>query len=269
MSGGTALLAIGRRELMAYLLSPVGALVAALFLFFTALVHFVAAPALMGTGFAQGQPASLRLFFQVGVWVFFVVGPAISMRTLSEEFRLGTIESLLTAPVTEAQIILGKFLGAMGFLVLMLVPTLIYVVALEQHGRPDYGELFCGYLGLLLVGGTYLASGILASTATSSQVLAYLGTIFFWLILLMAAQALPLLAARAEALAGPEPGALVGWAIGGLRGVAAVLEHGNPVMRTRGFVIGLLDSFNVVFFFVFTVVFLMAAIRGLKSRRWT
>ena len=263
------MLAIARRELFSYLLTPVGYVITALFLFFASLVYFAAAPLLLGSGFSQGQPASLRLFFQIGVWVFFVIGPAISMRTISDELRLGSLESLMTSPVTETQVILGKFFGSFGFLILMLLPTVLFVFALERYGRPDYGELLCGYLGLLLIGAAYLASGILASTLTSSQVLAYISTVFFWLILLLATMALPYLATLAEGLSARSENSevlerLFVW----MQHAARFLAAGNPLTRVRGFVIGLVDTFNIVYFVSFTVVLLVAAIRSLELRRW-
>lgn len=265
----SATIAIARRELRSYLFSPVGPLLIALFVFFTALVYFAAAPLLVGGGFSEGQPASLGLFFEIGVWVFFFVGPAISMRTLSEETRLGTLEMLMTAPVGETQVILGKFAGAFGFLVVMLVPTAVFVFALEQFGRPDYGEVACGYLGLLLVGAAYLASGILASTLTSSQMMAYLTTIFFWLILLLATVALPRLAPLAEGLAArPGNGPLLDAILPRVDAAASILTLANPLTRVHGFIIGLVDTFNIVYFLSFTAVFLVAASRVLASRRW-
>ncbi|MDY7110596.1 MAG: ABC transporter permease [Planctomycetota bacterium] len=264
----SATLAIARRELLAYMLSPAGYIVTALFLFFTSLVYFVVAP-LAQMGFSQGRPASLRLFFQIGVWVLFVIGPAISMRTISEELRLGTLESLLTAPITEAQIILGKFFGSLGFLVLMLLPTVLFVFALERYGRPDYGELLCGYLGLLLIGAALLASGMLISTLTSSQVLAYIATIFFWLILLLATMALPFLASQAEGLAGrPGNSATLETMLEWLQATARFLAPANPGARVFDFVNGLVDSFNIVYFVSLTILFLVAAIRALGARRW-
>ncbi|MBT8486750.1 MAG: ABC transporter permease subunit [Phycisphaerales bacterium] len=265
----SATVAIARRELMSYVLSPVGAVVTALFLFFTGLVYFVAAPLLLGSGFSPGQPATMRLFFEISVWVFFLVGPALSMRTVSDELRLGTLEMLMTAPVGETQVIVGKFIGALGFLLLMLAPTLVFVVALEWYGRPDYGEILSGYVGLVLVGSAFLASGILASTLTSSQVLAYLTTIFLWLVVLLATIALPNLAALAEGVARrPDTSPIVVELLGALETVARFLAAGSPIARMRGFILGLMDSFGIVYFVSFTIVFLVAAIRSLGLRRW-
>jgi ABC-2 type transport system permease protein len=261
-------LTIARRELFAFLLTPVGWLVTAMFLFFTSLVYFAAAPMLVGGGFSQGQPASLRSFFQVGVWVFIVIGPALSMRTISEEIRLGTLEALLTAPVSEAQVILGKFLGSLGFLLVMLLPTLVYVIALEWYGRPDYGELLCGYAGMVLLGAACLATGILASTLTASQMLAYLITIFLWLILLIATMLLPYLATVAGGLAETEgTSATLTVLLDVGQHAARFLAGGNPLLRVQGFVIGLVDTFNVVYFLVVIIVSLVAAVKALELRR--
>lgn len=261
--------AIARRELASYLLTPTGYVIAALFLFFTSLVYFVVAPLLLTTGFTQGQPASLRMFFQIGIWVLFLIAPAISMRTFSEELRLGTLESLMTAPVTDTHVVVGKFAGALGFLVIMLLPTLIFVYALERFGRPDYGELACGYLGLILVGGAFLASGVLASVLTSSQALAYILTVFFWMIFLLGTGALPKLASVAEGLSGrPGNSAQLEWILHKGRALASFLAVGNPMTRAHGFIIGLLDTFNIVFFVSFAAVFLVVAVKALGMRRW-
>jgi ABC-2 type transport system permease protein len=266
----SATIAIARRELASYLLSPAGYLIAAMFLFLAALVYFAILPWIFASGFSQGQPATLRVFFQVGVWVFIIVGPALSMRALSEEYRLGTIEILMTSPISEAKVILGKFLGSFGFLVLMLLPTVLYVVALERFGRPDYGELLAGYLGLLLVGAAFVATGLFASTLTSSQVLAYVATLFFWIVLLLATKALPQLVPFAEGLADrPGNSVLLETALTWFIAAGGVLAACDPTARAGAFINGLIDTFNVVYFLALTLIFIVAAIKSLAARRWT
>ena len=130
-------LAIAGRELRAYFLSPTGYVVAALFLLLLGIVFIVRA-------FDQGQPASLRPVFDIGAWVLLFICPAISMRAISEERRLGTFEALMTCPVSETEVILGKFGAGVGLLCVILAPTALYVLALELYGRPDYGELASG-----------------------------------------------------------------------------------------------------------------------------
>lgn len=242
----TALLAITGRELRAFFLTPGGYVVAALFMLANGwfFVRHV---------FGPGEMATLRPVFAFGMVIFILMCPAITMRMISEELRLGTIETLMTAPVTEAQVILGKFAAALLFLALLLAPTALFVVALERYGRPDYGELMCGYLGLVLAASLFLASGILASTLTANQVVAYLITVFFWLLLILLTRGLP----QTDLL----PAA---WRDGAAAALAAV----DPDRRMRDFSIGLVDTANVVYFASASAVLLVAAILALGARRW-
>jgi len=259
--------AIAGRELRAFLCAPSGYVIMAMFLLFTGLLLFVLGPVL-GSGFAAGKPASLRVLFSGAVWVLLLVAPAVTMRSISEELRLGTFESLMTSPVSALQIVLGKFLGALGYLTAALLPTLLYIIAFERYGQPDYGELACGYLGMLLAGCAFLASGVLASTLTPSQVLAYLLTMFFWLVLLVVTKGLPLLgqylgaaAAQSDSAASAEGAAR---AIDQLMSVLFALD---PHRRLEDFSIGLLDTGNVVYFIVMTGLFLLAAVASVAMRR--
>ena len=264
------LLAIARREYTALLLTPAGFIIAALFMFLCAMIYFVIAPNLFGTGFRQGQPASLRLFFETGAWVLFLVAPAISMRTISDELRTGTMETLLTAPVSEWVIVMGKFAGAMGVLITMLLPTLLMPLAMEVYGRPDHGEIISGYLGLLLLGSACMASGMFFSSLTASQVLSFLATVFFWMILLMATLGLPAAAAALGELSAQDGGGV--WLLrlsSLLESAARLAGEINPVLHLRSFVLGLIDSYSVAVFLALTAAFLVLAIRALEWRRWT
>jgi ABC-2 type transport system permease protein len=234
------ILALAGRELRSQFLSPVGYIITALFLLMAGLIF-------VRYTLDQGQPASLRPVFELGTWMLLFICPAITMRAISEERRLGTFEMLMTCPVSEAQVIFGKFLAAIAFLVLMFVPTAAHVAVLEVYGRPDYGELLCGYLGLGLAGGVYLSAGILASTLTTSQVVAFLAALFFWLALSIGAKLLP-------------PYLHEPWA------TAAFAADPDP--RLRDFAIGLIDSSNVIYFLSLTAVFLLAATRSLEARKW-
>jgi len=235
-----AVAAIVGREVRSNFLSPVGYLVAALFAAITGVIF-------LARTFEQGQPASMRLVFEWGTWLLLFVCPAISMRMIAEEKRMGTWEMLNSCPVSERGIVLGKFLGGMIFLAIVLLPTLVQVLALERYGRPDYGEIACGYLGLLLAGAAYLSSGLLASALCASQVIAFLLTLFFWLGLSLCAKLLPAyVPAR--------------W--------ADVAFASDPDPRLRDFAIGLLDTSNIVFFCTLTIFFLIAATRVVRAGRW-
>ena len=233
-------LAIAGREFRAVLLSPAGYIVTALYALFACMAFVFFA-------FDQGRPASMRVVFEASLWLLMFVCPAISMKAIAEGRRMGTFEMLMTSPVREGQVIVGKFLGCLGFLVIILLPTLIPVLVLEMYGRPDYGEVLCGYLGLLLVGSAYLATGIFASTVTISQAAAFLMTLFFWLILGVGTRTL-------TRLVGPP------W--------SEAVFAADPDPRLRDFAIGLIDSANVVYFVSFTAVFLIIAVKSLEIARW-
>ena len=235
-----AVAAIVGREVRSSFLSPVGYLVTALFASITGVIF-------LARTFEQGQPASMRLVFEWGTWLLLFVCPAISMRMIAEEKRMGTWEMLNSCPVSERGIVLGKFLGGMIFLAIVLLPTLVQVLALERYGRPDYGEIACGYLGLLLAGAAYLSSGLLASALCASQIIAFLLTLFFWLGLSLCAKLLP----------GYVPAR---W--------ADVAFASDPDPRLRDFAMGLLDTSSIVFFCTLTAFFLIAAAHVLRAGRW-
>lgn len=234
------LIAIASREYASFFRTPLGWVVIALFI------------ALSGVFFSSrvlqpGEPASLRPLF--GIWwgLLLVVAPAISMRLFSDEIRTGTIEPLLTAPISEATIIAGKYAAAVLFLATMLAPSVVYVLILQSLAPVDPGPIAAGYLGILLLGMLYLAVGTLASVLTSSQTLAFLGTLFAFILL-------DLLAAVAGgALPSPIPDIL--FAI-------------SPNLRMADFAKGVIDTANIAYFLTMSFWFLAVAAIVLQSRRW-
>ncbi len=239
-----ATLAIASREVGSLLRLPVGWVVIALFTFLSAVIF------VNGT-LIPGQPATMRYFFASASWMLIPVAPAISMRLISEELRSGSIEPLRTAPVSDSAVVWGKYLGAVGFLGLMLAPTLALVVVLVAVGdpKPDPGPIITGYLGLGLVGMLYLAVGLLASTLTSSQTLAFLGTLMF-LILMMVLSGVVATA-----------GSLPEWLSKALVGVGVQA-------RVRDLAKGVIDTGNVVFFLAGSAWFVLLASAALSTRRW-
>lgn len=236
----TALLAIAHREFASFFRTPLGWVVIALFVCLSS-IFFV------GRTLVPGSPASMREFF--GIWwgLLLVIAPAISMRLFSEELRTGMIEASLTAPVSDAALVLGKFLAGLAFLITMLLPTIIYVLVLESLSRPDFGPIVSGYLGLVLLGMLYIAIGTVASVLTASQTLAFLGTLFALLVL-------DVLAAR---LAADAPDLV-------RRALFAI----SPSIRANDFSRGLIDSGNVAYFVVASGWCLALATLILQSRRW-
>lgn len=169
-------LVIARRELGAFFRVPLGWIVMALFLFLSGFVF-------VRFSLQPGTPATMRDFFSFWWRVLIIVSPAISMRLLAEEHRTGTIDPLMASPVSELSVVAGKFLGAFGFLCVCLAPTLVYAGLLLLLAKPDPGPMLAGYLGIALLGAFQIALGLLFSSLTSSQTLAFLATLVTLMIL--------------------------------------------------------------------------------------
>ncbi len=160
-------LIVARRELGGYFATPVAVVFIVIFLALQGVLTFN-----LGNFFDRDQ-ADLVPFFQFLPWVFLLLVPAITMRLWAEERRLGTIEMLLTLPITQAQAVVGKFLAAWAFCAIALVLTFPFVITVNILGSPDNGVIATGYLGALLVAGCFLAIGSALSAATKNQVIAY------------------------------------------------------------------------------------------------
>ncbi|MFG0283756.1 MAG: ABC transporter permease [Phycisphaerales bacterium JB039] len=234
--------AIAMRELSSLFRVPVGWIVVALWLFLWALLFFQLC-------LIPGQPATLRPLFAISSWLLLPVAPAISMRLFSEELRSGAIEPLMTAPVSEASLAIGKFAGAVIFLALMLAPTLVFVGVLWIYADPppDPGPILAGYLSLLLLGALFIAVGMLASSLTSSQTLAFLGALLFMLLWM-------LVTTQGER-----------WAPERLRPVLASL---SLEARLGDFAKGVIDTGHLVFFGAVSALFICATTAALAARRW-
>lgn len=232
--------AVAGREFASFFRVPLGWIVIALFLCLSS-VFFTR------NAIIPGEPATMREFF--GVWwgLLIVICPAISMRLFSEEHRTGTIETVLTAPVSEASLVTGKFLAALMFLIAMLLPSLVFVAVLASLARPDFGPIVSGYLGLLLLGSLYIAIGCLSSSLTSSQTLAFLSTMFVLLALDIGPRQL---------------GALLPEEIGRL------VVNATPSLRMADFARGLIGSANAAFFLLTSFWFLALCVVLMQSRRW-
>jgi len=161
------ILIIARRELGGYFLTPVAWVFIVIFLVLQGVLTFN-----LGNFFDRNQ-ADLTPFFEFVPWVFLLLVPAITMRLWAEERRLGTIELLLTMPITETEAVLGKFLAAWAFCAIALALTFPFIVTVNILGHPDNGVIVTGYLGSLLVAGAFLSIGAALSAATKNQVIAF------------------------------------------------------------------------------------------------
>src|SRR5579875_335843 len=159
-------LIIAKRELNAYFATPVAWVFIIIFLLLQGTLTFS-----LGDFFDRNQ-ADLLSFFQFLPWVFVLLVPAITMRLWAEERRLGTIELLLTLPVTQAQAVVGKFLAAWAFCAIALALTFPFVITVNILGSPDNGVIGVSYLGALLVAASFLSVGAAMSALTKNQVIA-------------------------------------------------------------------------------------------------
>lgn len=156
---------IMKRELKSYFSGPIGYIVTGLFLIISGFIFF-------STFFLQNR-AELRSFFSLLPVLLSFFIPALTMRVFAEEKRVGSIETLMTLPVTETNVVAGKFLAVFIETLVMIAPTLFYVVAAEIFGEPDYGPIVGGYIGAIFLCACFVAIGLFASSATKNQIIAF------------------------------------------------------------------------------------------------
>jgi ABC-2 type transport system permease protein len=154
------------KELKSYFIAPIAYIVIAIFLLITGWFFF-------STFFLYNQ-ASLRNFFSLLPLIFSFIIPAVTMRLFSEEIHVGSYEILMTLPLTFAEVIVGKFLAAVAFVMIMLLPTLSYTVTIALLGKLDLGPIIGGYIGAIFLGALFSAIGLLASALTRNQIIAFI-----------------------------------------------------------------------------------------------
>lgn len=231
---------ISRKELKSYLSSPMAYIVTAMFL------------AISGTFFSVYLAAtnyvdtSIKGFLNAAQILILLFAAVLTMRLVAEERKLGTWELLLTSPVRDSQIILGKFVGSFAVLAGMLLLTLYYPFLLIVFGDPDLGAIGTSYLGLLLLGAACLAIGVFASTLTSNQIVAAVvsGAMLFALWFL---------------------GAVESFATGALKEVLSYLSLSH---HFADFTRGIVDTRAVVYYLGVTALFLQLAIGSVEAGRW-
>lgn len=232
------ILAVAEREVRSYFVSPVAWVVTAMFI---AMWGF-----LFGVILSGSREANLRPVLNNFSVTFLLAGPLITMRLIAEEARTGTLELLLTQPLREVELVLGKYLGAIVFLVFMLAMTLYFPILLEIFGNPDEGPMVAGYIGVLLQGMAFLAIGLMASALTQNQIIAAAVT-FVTLLILWLSDAL----ARV---------------VGGT--AAQVAQYVSITKRFEDMPRGVLDTKDVVFFLSIVVVCLFITTQLISARRW-
>ena len=156
---------IMRREMKSFFSGPIAYIVSGLFLIISGVLFF--------STFFLNNSADLRQFFlNLPVLMSFFI-PALTMRVFAEERRIGSIETLMTLPVKESQVVTGKFLASFFSTLIMIAPTIFYVITVEIFGSPDYGPIITGYIGTMFLCAAFTAIGIFASSITKNQIVAF------------------------------------------------------------------------------------------------
>jgi len=248
------ILAIAQKELRSYFSSPIAYIIIGFFalpfgvffyLYLGAFVRQSLQMAQYGGSMNINQQVIRYVLQNASVIILFVM-PMITMRTYSEEKRSGTIELLLTSPLTDVQIIVGKFLGALGLYVAMLLVTVVYIAILFVYGNPEWRPLVASYLGLLLMGGAFLSIGLLISSTTNNQIVA--GIISFVVFLMLW---------------------IVGWfaeSSGPIMGEVAkylsITEHFDDFSK------GIIDTKHVIYYLSLITFGLFLTAKSVDSERW-
>jgi ABC-2 type transport system permease protein len=248
------IIAIAHKELRSYFSSPIAYIIIGFFalpfgvffyLYLGAFVRQSLQMAQYGGSMNINQQVIRYVLQNASVIILFVM-PMITMRTYAEEKRSGTIELLLTSPVTDLQIIIGKFLGALGLYVAMLLVTVLYVAILFVYGNPEWRPLIAAYLGLLLMGGAFLSLGLLISSTTNNQIVA--GIVSFVVFLL-----LWIIGWFAES-AGPT--------VGDITRYLSITEHFDDFSK------GIIDTKHVIYYLSLITFGLFLTSKSVDSERW-
>jgi ABC-2 type transport system permease protein len=251
------IMAVFKKEITITFSSPI--FYAAAFIFMVVSGYFFYTNAMIYTirSFQAGQNPFLaerlnlsdfvvKPFFGDMAIVLLLMLPLITMRAYAEEKKMGTIELLFTYPISDGAVLAGKFAASMFTLLTMLVGTLLPLILLETFAHLDWGLILSGYLGILLLGASFIALGIFTSSLTENQIIAAVlsfgAFLLFWII------------GWAKSFAGPPLG--------------LILEHISIVVHLDSFVRGLIDSRDLVFYLVFIFFWLFVTLRFLNTRFW-
>jgi ABC-2 type transport system permease protein len=246
MNSLTNIKTIAKRELGAYFSSPLAYVFIIIFLLLCGFFTFM-----VGGFFEQGQASLARPFFDWHPWFYLFLVPAVGMRLWAEERRVGTLELLLTMPITPWQAIVGKFLASWLFLALALVLTFPIVITVNYLGAPDNGVIFAAYIGSWLMAGAYLAVSCITSAMTRTQVVSFIIAVVVCLFLILAG--FP-----------PVVRLMSGWASPWL---VDMITSFSVITHFEGFQKGILDSRDVIFFLSIIGFSLFATSVILRSHR--
>jgi ABC-2 type transport system permease protein len=244
-------LAVAHKELKSYFASPIAYIVLGFFalmygFFFYSLLLYFDRQGMQGGPAVNVNEQLIRPVFLNATVIFLFVLPMVTMRTYAEEKRSGTMELLLTAPLTDLQIILGKFLGAMGLFVSMLALSLVHMGVVFWKGNPEVMPVVTTYLGLILMGGCFVSLGLLISSLTKNQIVAGMATFGVFLMLWV-----------------------INW-ISSFTGptMQAVLNYLSITDHLDDFTKGIIDTKHVVYYVSFIMFGLFLTARSVDTERW-
>ena len=245
------MLIIAKREFRSYFDSPIAYVVICLSFFALGLMFFM-----WNGGFWQADRASVeRLFEYLPMGLSFLVIPVVTMRLVAEERRSGTLEMLITLPVRDSDVVLGKYIGALGLVLVLVLGTLVYPISMFRFpwvlGPLDVGPVVSGYLGLVLFSAAATSLGLMISSFADSQAVAFFLTFFALAALWFFDNAAQFLISSGFASS-----------------AAGVLQYVSFQTRLSGFWRGLVDLRDIVFFLSVTILCLLVAFRALERRKW-
>ncbi len=229
---------LAKKEFRSYFDSPIAYVVITLFL-------LISGWQFSSTLFMSNTP-DLRTLFSIIRFILLFFVPALSMRLISEERRLGTIELLMTLPVKDWQLVMGKFLSAYLLIIVTLFLTLVHYVTISMLGKPDLGATFAGYLGLVMIVGVYLAIGIFTSSLSQNQIVAFILSFAIVFVFFMLDKIIFFF-----------PGFL-----------ASILEYISIDYHFNNISRGVIDSRDLIYYFSLMFLFLFLTVQTLESRKW-
>jgi ABC-2 type transport system permease protein len=236
------------RELRAYFFSPLAYGVLASFLFITGITFATLIGYLNDAPSAVGAPMEYFFGGTILFWLALAfVGPILPMRLLSEERRSGSLEILMTAPVTETQVVVGKYLAALTFYLVLWAPTVLYAVIVASYSKLDWGPLASAYLGVLGIGALFLSVGLFASGISRNQIVAAL--VGFALVFALFILGLLEFLVNDQSL-------------------RQVLSYLNLIQHMEDFSKGIVDTRRLVYYFSGTAFFLFLTSRALAANKW-
>lgn len=230
--------AIWRKEVKSYFVSPSAYIVLAVFLFISGWFFTL--------NLFKENLAHMRSMFDILPFILVVFAPAISMRLISEERKAGTMELLVTMPVRDFDVITGKFLAALTLYAAALVMTLIYPFTLAVLGDIEVGPIFTGYIGLILLGGSYLAIGLFGSALTESQITAFILSFFISALLAVMTY---------SAMIMPPP-------------AADIIQYLSTTYHFQNIARGIIDSRDMIYYLSVIFVSMLLASRAISQRKF-